>query len=188
MRMFRICIVMAGLAIGAASTSSVFAQAASGSLYTCSMHPGVVEGKAGSCPVCSMTLKPRPMTADEQGIADFFSAYDAAFVAKDLAKLETMYTADTTVFEGGGVNNGWDDYRDHHLGPELKSFMDLRFAHSDVVPHLVGADAAFVTAEYTLHAKVGDRLSDGGGLATYQLVRQSGAWKIKHTHTSAKRR
>ncbi len=116
------------LVASAASPAPVHAQATAGSLYTCAMHPDVAESKAGACPVCSMPLKARPMTAAEQSVADFFNAYDAAFVAKDMDKLATMYTADTTVFEGGG------------------------------------------------------------GLATYQLVKQGGVWKIKHTHTSAKRR
>jgi ketosteroid isomerase-like protein len=157
-------------------------------LYTCSMHPGVAEAKPGSCPVCSMTLKARPMNAEEKSVADFLNAYDAAFVAKDLEKLGTMYTNDTTVFEGGGINDGWKDYRDRHLGPELKSFEGLEFAHSNVVPHLLGADAAYVTADYTLKTKSGDRVNESGGLATYTLVRSAGAWKIRHTHTSAKRR
>ena len=187
MKLVGMMALIVALAATAASPRPVHAQAA-GTLYTCSMHPGVLETKEGKCPVCSMTLKARPMTAAEQSVADFFKAYDAAFVAKDMEKLGTMYTNDTTVYEGGGVNNGWADYRDKHLGPEMRSFADLQFAHSNVVPHMMGADGAYVTADYTLHAKIGDRVSDGGGLATYQLVKQAGAWKIKHTHTSAKRR
>ena len=182
-------LVVAALALGAVSTESVGAQAAAGSsLYTCSMHSGVAEAKPGKCPVCSMTLKARPMTPAEESVVDFFKAYDAAFVAKDLQKLGAMYTADTTVFEGGGVNDGWADYRDAHIGPELKMYADLKFSTHDIVPHLIGNDGAYVTAEYTIHAKTGDKVSDGGGLATYLLVKQNGAWKIKHTHTSSKKR
>jgi hypothetical protein len=63
----------------------------------------------------------------EQEIVAFFTAYDAAFTAKDLSKLATMYHPDVTVYEGGGINPGWADYRDRHLGPELKSFNGLQF-------------------------------------------------------------
>ncbi len=176
------------LAASAASPAPVHAQAAAGSLFTCSMHPGVAETKAGACPVCSMALKARPMTAAEQSVVDFFKAYDAAFVAKDTDKLATMYAPETTVFEGGGINDGWKNYRDTHLGPELKMFENLEFSHSQVVPHLIGTDGAYVTAEYALKAKTGERVTDSGGLATYALVKSGGAWKIRHTHTSAKRR
>jgi uncharacterized protein (TIGR02246 family) len=180
-------IIVAISAFPARTSAQASAQADAGSLYTCAMHSGVAEAAPGKCPVCSMTLTARPMTAAEKSVVAFFKDYDAAFVAKDMTKLATMYTADTTVFEGGGVNDGWKDYRDNHLGLEMKEFADLRFAHTKVVPHVTG-DTAFVTAEYTIHSKNGDKISDGGGLATYTLVKDKGAWKIKHTHTSAKRK
>ena len=30
------------------------------------------------------------------------------------------------IIEGAGVNHGWADYRDHHLGPELETVRELR--------------------------------------------------------------
>src|SRR5687768_1925886 len=67
-------------------------------------------------------------------IAAFFKAYDAAFNARDIEKLATLYHPDVTIFEGSGINRGWVDYRDNHLGPELKSFQeDLQWAHSNIV-------------------------------------------------------
>ena len=169
------------------SAGTAAAQVAS-ELYTCSMHPNVVEAKPGQCPVCSMTLKARALNPGEKEIVDFFKAYDAAFVGKDMEKLATMYAAETTVYEGGGINRGWKDYRDNHLGPEMKGYANLEFSHTNVVPHLMGTDGAYVTADYTIKAKTGDRVTDGGGLATYTLTKDAGAWKIRHTHTSARRR
>lgn len=64
--------------------------------------------------------------ADEAaGIRAFLAAYDRAFVAKDLDRLAAFYHPEVTIFEGGGVNRGWADYRDHHLGPELAEFEGL---------------------------------------------------------------
>lgn len=180
---FAMCVAL--LTTASAGTG---AQQAAQELYTCSMHPNVAEAKAGQCPVCSMSLKARALKPAEKEIVDFFHAYDAAFVAKDTERLATMYVPETTVFEGGGINDGWKNYRDTHLGPELKAYENLEFAHTNVVPHLLGADGAYVTADYALKAKTGDRVSDGGGLATYALSKDAGGWKIRHTHTSAKRR
>lgn len=188
MKFFGMVGLVVALVVGTASPAPMHAQDAGGSLFSCSMHPGVAAAKAGACPVCSMALKARPMTAGEQSVVDFFKAYDTAFVAKDTDKLGAMYAPETTVFEGGGINDGWKNYRDTHLGPELKAFENLEFVHSSVVPHLIGADAAYVTAEYALKAKTGERVTDSGGLATYTLMKSGGAWKIRHTHTSAKRR
>jgi ketosteroid isomerase-like protein len=166
-----------------ASPVSVGARQAAAELYTCSMQSDMLDSQPGKCAVCGMTLKTRAMTAPEKELVAFFASYDAAFVAKDLDKLAAMYTPESTVFEGGGTNIGWKDYRDNHIGPEMKSFEGLAFSHSHIVPHLIGKTDAYVTAEYAIKTNA----SSGGGLATYTLTKASGAWKIRHTHTSAKR-
>jgi len=121
-------------------------------------------------------------------IAAVFKAYDAAFNARDTDKLAILYHPDVTIFEGSGINRGWVDYRDNHLGPELKSFQDLQWAHSNIVVHMLGDSAAYVTADYAIKYKAGDRAVDSGGIATHVLVKEQGAWKIRHSHTAARRR
>jgi ketosteroid isomerase-like protein len=122
-------------------------------------------------------------------ISGFFKAYDAAFVGKDLEKLAAMYHPDVTIFEGSGINRGWVDYRDNHLGPELKAFQNLHWAHSNIVVHMLGESAAYVTADYTIKYQIGERPPvDSGGIATHVLVKDQGAWKIRHSHTAARRR
>jgi ketosteroid isomerase-like protein len=157
-------------------------------LFTCSMHPHVVDAVPGTCSVCTMALKARALTPAEKELLDFMKAYDAAFLAKDLAKLATMYTAETIVYEGSGINRGWKDYSGTHLGPELKSFENLEFGHTNVVPRLLGTDAAYVTADYTIKAKMGERALDSGGIATFVLSKDKTGWKIRHTSTAARRR
>ena len=128
--------------------------------------------------------------AQEEGsaIKSWLSGYDAAFVAKDLDKLATFYHPEVTIYEGGGINRGWADYRDHHLGPELEEFEDLQFSHSNTVVRMLGDDAAYAVSEYSLKAKMGERQVDSGGLETLVLVKDNGAWKIRHSHTSSRRR
>ena len=126
---------------------------------------------------------------DEAAIVSWLQSFDRAFVAKDLDKLASFYHPDVTIFEGGGVNNGWADYRDHHLGPELKSFENLQFEHRNVAVHLLdGGRVAYVTSEYALKARANGRDVDSGGLETSVLVKDGAAWKIRHAHTSARRR
>jgi uncharacterized protein (TIGR02246 family) len=140
--------------------------------------------------LCTVALGASTMAAqdDADKIKTWLQGYDAAFGAKDLNKLATFYHPDVTIFEGGGVNRGWVDYRDHHLGPELKDFQNLQFSHSNVVVRMLGPDAAYVTADYAIKGRMGDRDVDGGGLATLVLVRDGSAWKIRHSHTSSRRR
>ena len=164
------------------------ARQAAAELFTCSMHPHVLDTKPGTCSVCTMALKARAMTPAEKELVDFLKAYDAAFVAKDLAKLATMYAPETIVYEGSGINRGWKNYSETHLGPELKAFENLECAHTNVVPHVLGADSAYVTADYMIKAKTGERLMDSGGLATFVLSKDASGWKIRHTSTAARRR
>ena len=123
----------------------------------------------------------------DKELVDFFARYDAAFVAKDLDRLATMYHPDVTIYEGGGVNTGWVDYRDNHIGPELKSFNGLKFSHTNIKTQMLGPDAAYVTSEYAIETTTANGPSRSGGLETDVLVRQNGRWLIRHTHTSARR-
>src|SRR5512138_2904083 len=40
-------------------------KAASGTLYTCPMHPEIVRDKPGACPICGMALEPMSGVSDE---------------------------------------------------------------------------------------------------------------------------
>lgn len=123
--------------------------------------------------------------------AAWLTTYDQAFDSRDVERLAPFYHPDVTIYEGGGINTGWADYRDNHLGPELKEMERLTFTHSNVTGHVLGADgrSAYVTAEYRLQARIGDRDVDAAGLETLIVVKDdSGAWRIRHSHTSSKRR
>lgn len=124
----------------------------------------------------------------DSDITAFFKTYDAAFNARGLDKLATLYHPDVTIFEGSGINRGWVDYRDNHLGPELKSFENLQWAHSQIVVQILGDSSAYVTAEYSIKYKLGERVVDSGGIATHILVKDQGKWRIRHSHTAARRR
>lgn len=125
------------------------------------------------------------------GIEKWLKSYDAALNSKDLDRLASFYDPTVTIFEGGSTNIGWADYRDNHLGPELEEMGALEFSHSNVSARLLGSDgrAAYVTAEYRLKTRMGDRDIDGQGLETLVLIKDDhGAWKIRHSHTSSRRR
>ena len=44
---------------------------------------------------------------------------------KDLTRA-AFYHPDVTIYEGGSVNTGWADYRNHHLGLELEQLRKTR--------------------------------------------------------------
>ena len=131
-------------------------------------------------------------TADgEATLKKWLASYDAAFNAKDLTRLATFYDADVTIYEGGSVNTGWADYRDHHLGPELDEMQAPQLTHTNTAVHFLDKEqrAAYVTSDYRLKTRIKDRDIDSGGLETLVLAKAAdGAWKSRHSHTSSRRR
>lgn len=128
---------------------------------------------------------------DVADIKQLLTSYDEAFNAKSVDRLAAFYHPDVTIFEGGGVNRGWADYRDHHLGPEMTEFLKVSFAHTNVVVTTLGVDrkTAYVAAEYSLKAQMKEREVEASGLATLILLKaDDGRWRIRHSHTSSRRR
>ena len=144
-------------------------------------------------PVTKLTEVPatsaQAASGDAAAVEAWLKGYDAAFLAKDLDRLAAFYHPDVTIYEGTGINNGWADYRDRHLGPELKAFSNLQFGHTDTkVTMMPGGQSAYATSRYTIKAKMGDRDLDSEGLETLMLVRTPEGWKIRHSHTSSRAR
>jgi uncharacterized protein YcnI/ketosteroid isomerase-like protein len=157
---------------------------------------GWVEPAGGKRPGPVTKLTDTPSAPDQTGSGDaatveaWLKGYDTAFMAKDLDKLATFYHPDVTIYEGTGINNGWADYRDRHLGPELKAFQNLQFGHTEIkVTMMPGGQSAYATSRYTIKAKMGERDLDSEGLETLALIKMpDGSWKIRHSHTSSRPR
>ena len=112
-----------------------------------------------------------------------------AFASGDMAALEKTWANDesVTVFESGHANYGWADYRDNHLGPEMKEMKNTRYEFTDIRVKVSG-NTAWATFKYSISADVGTRHVDGGGLGTAVLEKRGQDWKIVHWHSSAPRR
>jgi len=127
-------------------------------------------------------------SGDERAVIDVLTREAAAVEKGDLAALDKIWANDeaVTVFESGHANYGWNDYRNTHLGPELKAFKNTKYAFSDMKVKTSG-NLAFATFKYTLSAEMGTRRVDSGGLGTAVLEKQGGKWRIVHWHSSAPR-
>ena len=130
-------------------------------------------------------------SAGSSEVQRWLSDYEAAFASKDLTRLAAFYHADVTIYEGGGINNGWVDYRDNHIGRELSEMENPKLTHSNVAVHLLDKEgrSAYVTSQYRLQTRVQGPDVDATGLETLILVREGGGgWRIRHAHTSSRRR
>ena len=130
---------------------------------------------------------------DERAVRDALLKSASSFEKSDLAEATKVWANDEslTVFESGHANYGWADYRDNHLGPEMREMENTKYAFSDIKIHLAGK-TAWATFKYTISADVGEagktRHVNGGGLGTAVLEQRGGQWRIVHWHSSAPRR
>ena len=125
----------------------------------------------------------------EQQVTRVVEALATLSVAKDLAGLDTLYSPDAgvRVIEGAGVNKGWADYRDHHLGPELKEMKNFRSRYYDVEPQVRG-NVAWASFRYELGVDTPRGPAESEGRGTAVLENRNGRWLVVHLHTSGRRK
>jgi len=142
----------------------------------------------------AMTLA--PLSGSAQTNADDVEAVRAVIESLaryaqegDLDAMGALYApgGGVHIIEGSGVNHGWEDYRDHHLAPELASFKNFEYRYFSIEP-VVRGDVAYTAFRYELKADTPDGHVEAEGRGTAVLERMDGAWKIVHTHTSGRRR
>ena len=139
-----------------------------------------------------LTLVGLPATAqdnNEKAVRDVLIQSATAFEKNDMAAMEKLWRNDesVTVFESGHANYGWLDYRDHHLGPEMKEMKNTKYTLSDIKVKVSG-NTAWATFKYAISADIGTRHVEGAGLGTAVLEKRSNDWRIVHWHSSAPRR
>lgn len=130
----------------------------------------------------------RQASGEAASAAATVRALFAATERSDLAALDTLYAGDSlTIFEGAGVNRGWTDYRDHHLGPELKEMKNMQYQPAELDVHVEGR-TAWVLFRYTLKADVNGRAADVFGRGTAILERRGTRWVVRHMQTGGRAR
>lgn len=126
--------------------------------------------------------------AESAAVAGTVRALFAAAERHDLAALDTLYAGDSlTVVEGAGINRGWTDYRDHHLGPELKEMKNFRYRPFEIEARVSG-DLAWAMFRYALQAEAEGRVIDHIGRGTAILERRGSRWIVRHTQTTSRPR
>jgi len=124
----------------------------------------------------------------EQAVRDVLESVPRFTRTRDLDALGGLFATERGVhiIEGAGVNHGWEDYRDHHLAPELEAFEDLEYRFYSIEPVIRG-DLAYAAFRYELDANTPAGPVSVEGRGTIVLERRAGEWKIVHMHTSGRR-
>lgn len=126
---------------------------------------------------------------NEKAVREVLEQEATAFEKGDVAALNKFWANDewVSVFESGGADIGWANYRDHHLVPEMKELKNTKHTLSDIRVRVAGK-TAWATFKYALAGDLKERHIDVNGLGTAVLEERNGRWLIVHRHTSARRR
>lgn len=127
-------------------------------------------------------------SGDVTAVVRTLQALFAAAERNDLPALDSLYAGDSlTVIEGAGINRGWADYRDNHIGPELREMKNFRYRPFDIEARVSG-NLAWAMFRYALAAEVNAERIDVVGRGTAILERRGTRWVVRHTQTASRPR
>lgn len=121
-------------------------------------------------------------------VAEVLARYRAAFEARSTDRLSEVVDPALLVLEGTTKNVGWADYRDNHIGPEMKGWESLSYSDVAIVDSEVAGDAAWAVVQETVTMVSGGKTAVVDAAETFVLRRRDGVWKIRHIHWSGRRR
>jgi ketosteroid isomerase-like protein len=124
-----------------------------------------------------------PPEADTVRVRRAIEAIALAFENGDLSTLDTIYHDSVTVFESGMIDQGWIEYRDGHLAPEMEALRDRRLLFDDIRVHLAGS-TAWATCQYSLSGISDDGQVAVQGVVTMVFRKLAGRWRLVVSHSS----
>ena len=132
--------------------------------------------------------------ADEAAVKAVLTKYQQAVQKLDTTGTTRLFTANSQVFESGGVEGTYRHYAEHHLAPELKEFSAFTFSDYKAAVQVDGPYAfATETYTYTINLKKEPQDKEAKapivrrGVATSVLRKNAaGQWQIMSTQTSAR--
>lgn len=124
--------------------------------------------------------------ADASAVTNVLSQYIRAIESLNATGTDRLFTADSQIFENGGVEGTYVHYLAHHLGPELAAFTAFRFSDYRVDIRFEGP-VAMATETYTfrIERREGEPI-ERRGVATSVLRQVGSEWRIVSMHNSSR--
>jgi len=125
--------------------------------------------------------------AEEGVIRKVLADYRAAMEARKVEKLAAVVTDDLLILEGTHKNDGWADYRDKHIGPEMAEWTEFKTERPVISRLEISGNLAYVVQESTLTIVTAKEPVVLLSAETFVLGKTVEGWKVKHVHMSGKR-
>ncbi len=130
---------------------------------------------------------PASAASGEPAVLAAVAAYRSAIAEGSLDKLAAVVEPELTVLEGMHLNQGWADYRDNHIGPEMKEWKSLRVSDPSVVDVSVAGDWAYAVSRATYTIALPRRTVVLEAAETFVLRLRGGSWRVRHVHSSSRK-
>lgn len=124
---------------------------------------------------------------DKTAILAAVERYYSAFEAKNLTSLGAVVDPELVVLEGTYKNVGWADYRDNHIGPEMKEWKSFRAKNRKLVRAEVTKEMGYVIMELSYEIVLEKRTVKMNAVDTFVLIPFQNQWRVKHIHSSTKK-
>lgn len=137
---------------------------------------------AGAAP----TAEQADRSVDRAAVSAVLSQYRSAIERLDATGTERLFSADSQLFENGGVEGTYANYLAHHLAPELAHFRSFRFSDVNVDIRFEEPLAlATETYTYRIEPRQGEPI-ERRGVTTSILRREGSEWRIVSMHGSSR--
>ncbi|MFT4900283.1 MAG: ketosteroid isomerase-like protein [Flavobacteriales bacterium] len=143
---------------------------------------------------CKETKQPIDIVAEKTEVLSTMKSYKEALQNLTTDGTFELFTDNAKVFEQGKAEGTYQNYINHHLGPELGHFKSFQFSNYEIEV-TVNSPYAFTTEtyNYTIILKANEeketeeRIIESKGIATSVLKKENGMWKIINSHSSFKK-
>jgi uncharacterized protein (TIGR02246 family) len=116
-------------------------------------------------------------TPADREVTETITRFERAVQARNLAGVAAVVADDIVVFENGHRNDGWSDFRDNHLVPEMKE--PAPPMSSQLVKVVANPAMAWAyTRTEMLAGPKGAQKASHLLWSVYVLEKREGAWKI----------
>ena len=114
-------------------------------------------------------------------------AYLAGMESHDWVTLDSLFLDKdrSTILENASDEGSWENYRDHHLKPEMESSQDFKFTVIKESEERFG-DAVLVRHVGTFTMVVNDETRAYRAAVSYVLVMEDDRLQIAHVHWSSR--
>jgi ketosteroid isomerase-like protein len=126
-----------------------------------------------------LTLLPfaASQSAPDSDVRAAIATFERGLNERKLPLIESVVADDLVVFENGERNDGWKDFRDHHLVPEMAEPAPAG-ATTELVRIKATADMAWAYSKTTFESTRRGQKREVTLWSAYVLERRGGQWKI----------